>query len=286
MSSNDYYTAISDIGITSRPDEVPQGYILVSRSVSGIDAQLWPGKRSDKAKRYLCVKPLQKSDKVVVEDIVILKETKATPRGYTYRDTTLNDGIAALRKQKICVKYISSSNAQSALCSIILVNRAKSEYAPPKHEYTENDINGFHICFDKVNMSRCFQQSQPPQPVLQQQPGQHQQVQHQQVQYQPVQHQPMQNQPLVIEQPLQSLTIASSATQPPQSHNPIQRTDSRDLQHSASGDLDGVPLLVSPSFDIRKIGDIPDNIYQSPYLIDEKYQHDFALENDVVARIK
>ena len=46
-------------------------------------------------------------------------------------------GIMALRKQKICVKYVAIDNAQTALCSVILVNRAKSEYAPPKYEYTE-----------------------------------------------------------------------------------------------------------------------------------------------------
>lgn len=37
MSSQDYYRPISDIGITSRLDEVPQGYILVSKTVDEKD---------------------------------------------------------------------------------------------------------------------------------------------------------------------------------------------------------------------------------------------------------
>ena len=32
MSNLDYYTPVSDVGVISRLDEVPQGYILVSQT--------------------------------------------------------------------------------------------------------------------------------------------------------------------------------------------------------------------------------------------------------------
>ncbi|XP_062307732.1 multivesicular body subunit 12Bb isoform X1 [Osmerus eperlanus] len=136
---------ITAVGVVTSQSKAPAHYRVVAQTTDGSDADLWKdGLFKSKVTRYLCFSTGNSQTANVVVDMRLIDLKDTLPEGFTLLSETLDTQEIALRKNRLCVKLCPRGDAQTAVCDMVIISKAKHTPA----DYTcIGELNGMGIWY-------------------------------------------------------------------------------------------------------------------------------------------
>ncbi|XP_049341849.1 multivesicular body subunit 12Bb isoform X2 [Astyanax mexicanus] len=150
---------ITDIAIVSKK-EAPTNYCLVAQTTDGFDADLWKDSIfKSKVKRYLCFTRASSTENQLEHVLVDMKfaDPKDTlPEGFIAIQDTIDTREVALRKKRLCVKFVPRHSTTTAICDMLIQSRSKQSTV--NHTFV-GELNGMTIWYLMGNVAQTYQGS-------------------------------------------------------------------------------------------------------------------------------
>ncbi|TRY54388.1 hypothetical protein DNTS_023671 [Danionella cerebrum] len=152
----DQQEPITDIGVLASKKEIPDDYWVVGQTTDGFDANLWKDSIfKSKVTRYLCFTraATSRNPKLsnVVVDMKLLELKDSLPEGFTPIQDTMDTQEQALRKERLCVKFVPRHSTDMAICNVAI--QSKSKLSLPYHTYI-GELNGLAIWYQLKNVPK------------------------------------------------------------------------------------------------------------------------------------
>ncbi|XP_021333830.1 multivesicular body subunit 12Bb isoform X1 [Danio rerio] len=141
--------AVSDVGVLASKRQPPADYYIVAQTTDGFDANLWKDSIfKSKVTRYLCFSRAATSKNKqlcnVVVDMKLMDLKDCLPEGFTPIQDTMDTQEQALRKERLCVKFVPRNSTDTAICDVLIQGKSKHSLA----NYTFiGELNGLGIWY-------------------------------------------------------------------------------------------------------------------------------------------
>lgn len=140
---------ITGICVVADKAKCPPGYILVDKTDTGEDADIWKDSFfSRRVTRYFCITRIFPQDygriNNVLTDVAIVNSPEELPEGFTFIEWTQDSKEKATRKHLIAVKMAPRDSSRESICEIALLSRGKR--APPVGFTLVGDMDGPLFC--------------------------------------------------------------------------------------------------------------------------------------------
>lgn len=156
---------ITAIQIVENLDQCPRNFYPINKTYDqDSDADL--GERSifnRSTGRYLCLSKTEGIPNFVVQEIIVLNEKTAPPKGFSLLNRTADTGQRAWKKKQICYRLVNQKESDTAITDIIVCSRLRK--APVGFSFG-GEVNGVILCYKMGNAeSGQTPPERPPKPL-------------------------------------------------------------------------------------------------------------------------